>query len=570
MKKINFSLKAKLLMISILPALVISMIITILSVSKVTEGIRQEMQYGLVGQANSVLAAYDQLVDGEYHLEDGKLMKGDFNITDGTDVLDNMVEGTSYEVTVFYGKTRMATTLVSKDTGARIVGTDANADVVEAVINKGGTYSSFNTTINGENYYTYYLPITDDSGAVIGMMFAGMPSNEADEFINSITRSVIGVAAALMLIVVILAIILTMAIIKALKHAELTIDELAQGNLAVQMDPRYLNRSDEIGKMLKALNSFVAKMNDIVSGMHSSSDVLIESGRKLEEMAQVTSKTTEEINSAVGDISKGAVTQAEEIENATMHIVNIGEIIENIVKNVAQLDNTAERMKNSSDESATIIKELSDSNDKTTEAIERIGNQVHATNESVQSIKEAITMIRSIAEETNLLSLNASIEAARAGEHGRGFAVVASEIQQLAEQSNDSSTKIEEIIDALLTESELTVQVMEEVKIIVEQQQRKLEDTKMKFEDVESGINVCKSETEGIQGQTILCDESREKVVDVIQGLSAISEENAASTEETNASMEELNSIIAVMAEAARELMVLSEQLDENLRFFRQ
>ena len=226
-------------------------------------------------------------------------------------------------------------------------------------------------------------------------------------------------------------------------------------------------------------------------------------------------------------------------------------------------------MKDAGDESAEIIRELSESNDRTTEAIARIGKQVYATNDSVQSIKEAIAIIRSIAEETNLLSLNASIEAARAGEHGRGFAVVASEIQQLAEQSNESSTRIEEIIDALLNESETTVRVMEEVKVIVEHQQRKLDDTKVKFEDVEHGINVCREETEGIQGQTILCDESRGKVVDVIQGLSSISEENAASTQETNASMEELNSIISVMAEAAGELMVLSEQLDEQLKFFR-
>ena len=296
---------------------------------------------------------------------------------------------------------------------------------------------------------------------------------------------------------------------------------------------------------------------------------MIESGKKLEEMTQITSRTTEEINNAVGDISKGAVTQAEEIETATTHIFNIGDIIEKIVQSVAQLEKTAISMKNAGDESAEIIMELSDSNDRTTEAIERIGKQVYATNESVQSIREAIAIIRSIAEETNLLSLNASIEAARAGEHGRGFAVVASEIQQLAEQSNDSSTRIEEIIDALLNESELTVQVMEEVKVIVEQQQRKLDDTKAKFEDVEEGISVCKEETEGIQGQTTLCDESRVKIVDIIQGLSAISEENAASTQETNASMEELHSIISVMADAANELMVLSEQLDENLKFFR-
>lgn len=567
MKKI--SLRTRLLIMAIAPIVLIAGFITLFSIQKTQEGMKQEMTTGLKGVATSVNAAYQGFAEGDYAIKDGVLMKGDFNVTQSNEILDKIVEGTNYDVTIFYGKTRMATTLKSVENGERIIGTDANDKVVEAVLHKGQEYVDYATKINGENYYVYYMPMKDSSGKIVGMVFAGIPSDDAETYIHKVART-IGAAAGLPeLIVIIITVISVLGIVRAIKSAEDAIDTLAEGNLDVALDERYLQRGDEIGNMLRSLQGFSEKLREMVQGMHQSSQVLIESGKKLEEMAQTTSKTTEEINSAVDDISKGAVTQAEEIENANIHIVNIGQIIENIVKSVSQLDNTAGQMKDAGDESAEIIRELSESNDRTTEAIARIGEQVYATNDSVQSIKEAIAIIRSIAEETNLLSLNASIEAARAGEHGRGFAVVASEIQQLAEQSNESAFRIEEIIDALLNESETTVHVMEDVKVIVEQQQRKLNDTKAKFEDVEHGINVCREETEGIQGQTILCDESRGQVVSVIQGLSAISEENAASTQETNASMEELHSIISVMADAAGELMVLSEQLDEQLKFFR-
>ena len=554
---------------TIAPVVLIAGFITIFSIQKTKEGMKKEMITGLKGIATSVNAAYQGFSEGDYELKDGVLMKGDFNVSESNDILDDIVEGTDYDVTIFYGKTRMATTLKSAENGERIIGTDSNDKVVETVLNNGQEYVDYATKINGMNYYVYYMPITNSSGNAIGMVFVGIPSDDAEVYIHKVARTIGAAAGIPELIVIIITVISVLGIVRAIKSSEGVIDTIAEGDLNVKIEERYLQRSDEIGNMLRALQSLSEKLKDMIQGIHHSSNVLIESGKKLEKMANITSKTTDEINAAVGDISKGAVTQAEEIENANTHIVDIGEIIENIVNSVDQLDSTAGQMKNAGDESAEIIKELSESNDRTTEAIERIGKQVYATNDSVQSIKEAIVIIRSIAEETNLLSLNASIEAARAGEHGRGFAVVASEIQKLAEQSNESSARIEEVIDALLNESETTVSVMEEVKVIVEQQQSKLDDTKAKFEDVEYGINVCREETEGIQAQTILCNKSRGKVIDVIQGLSAISEENAASSQETNASMEELNSTISGMADAAGELMILSEQLDEQLKFFR-
>ena len=225
-------------------------------------------------------------------------------------------------------------------------------------------------------------------------------------------------------------------------------------------------------------------------------------------------------------------------------------------------------MKKADDESEQIINELGVSNDKTIEAIKKIGTSVHTTNESVGKIQEAINLITSIASETSLLALNASIEATRAGEAGRGFAVVASQISKLSEDSNNSAKTIEDIIHQLAVDSESSVKIMTEVEEIINEQQKKLDETRDKFSDVTKGIESSKVETEHIYAQIKECDQARGKVTDMISNLSAVTEENAASAQQTNASMEELNATINLLAEAARELKDIAGELNEEVSFF--
>ena len=197
-----------------------------------------------------------------------------------------------------------------------------------------------------------------------------------------------------------------------------------------------------------------------------------------------------------------------------------------------------------------------------------ISEQTNTTNESALKIKEATDMITDIAEETNLLSLNASIEAARAGEQGRGFAVVAAQIQRLAEQSNESARQIDEIIHSLIADSEKAVNTMEDVKRVIEKQNENVINTENAFLGVKEGIDKSMGNINEIAEKTKQLDESRIKVVDVVQNLTAIAQENAASTEETSASASEVGTIVEDIANNAKQLNTIAGEMEESIKMF--
>ena len=247
----------------------------------------------------------------------------------------------------------------------------------------------------------------------------------------------------------------------------------------------------------------------------------------------------------------------------------MGNMVEETNQEVRNLMDNADNMRKASDEASTTLSDLEKINQQAKDAIDVIYEQTNTTNESALKIREATSLITSIAEETNLLSLNASIEAARAGEQGRGFAVVASQIQKLAEQSNDSARQIEAIIDSLISDSQKAVETMGEVKEIMNSQNENVEKTNSIFTQVKEGIFNSIDGVNKIADKTQKLDEARVNVVDVVQSLSAIAEENAASTEETSASVTEVSNIIYSISENATQLKEVANGLEENMNIFK-
>ena len=360
-------------------------------------------------------------------------------------------------------------------------------------------------------------------------------------------------------------IVISRSIDSNVKSFRKSLDKIAQGRIGIRVKQ---NRKDEFSQFGESINKFLDTLQHIIVELQNMSNVLLDKGIEFEDKADKTQSATENISSALSDISHGATAQAGDIEDSSQQIIGMCDNISNIIKSVGQLSETSEQMNRNSSEASNIVKELADTSDMTSAAFDKIAAQIIKTNESVVKIQEAVDLIASIASQTNLLSLNASIEAARAGEAGRGFAVVASEIQKLAEQTNTSAGIIDTIIVTLSQESEETVRSINDVTTMIQDQKQKLEETQDKFKAVNEGIKSTDREMNGVLSQADDCSKAGEHAVDLMTNLSAIAEENAASTEQTSASMAELDSGTSSLADTARELKRLSDSLNESLNYF--
>lgn len=377
---------------------------------------------------------------------------------------------------------------------------------------------------------------------------------------------IVVVLAGSFLLLVVLTAIISRSMQSSIRIFKDTLSEMTQGNLTVRAKTK---GKDEFAIFGQFVNEFLDKLTEVLKEVQFISREVKQSGEELDEMASSSGVTTSDISSAVNEIASGAVTQAGESEAAAGKIEEMGNSFGTIVDYVNHLGSIAEDMHQVSLESSQFMEELHEANQKTVNAFSQVSHQTHTTNESVQKIREATELITSIASQTNLLSLNASIEAARAGEAGKGFAVVATEIQKLAEQSSSSADIISRIIGDLSDQADLTVRIVDDVSQVMQAQQEKLQQTQERFGTLEQGIRQSGNETKQIKEQTDICDSARSTVEDVIVNLSAISEENAASTEETTASMTELNATMEQLAVSSGKLKEMAQQLELDLDFFK-
>ncbi|WP_029322412.1 methyl-accepting chemotaxis protein [Butyrivibrio sp. AE3004] len=358
----------------------------------------------------------------------------------------------------------------------------------------------------------------------------------------------------------------SLGINRSVNSFQSAIVEIASGKISTRADE---SGHDEFAEFAASLNSFLDTLEGTIDAAKNMSDILAKTGLDLEESAIKTKQVAGEISETIHEISKGAGEQARDIETSSQKVVDIRTNIQQILDSVSTLSDKSDNMSVSGKEANENMTNLTKSSDSTTEAFAGIVNQVHKTDESVGKIQEAVTLIASVAAQINLLSLNASIEAARAGDAGKGFAVVASEISSLADQTNQSTKIIEDIIHNLSMESNKTVQTINEVTELIHNQKSSIDDTSNIFVSVSNGIDFTKASVVEVLGEAQSCDSSGEVVVDLMTNLSAISEENAASAETTSVSMTQLNSETARLAETSEELLKLADSLKEDLDFFK-
>jgi methyl-accepting chemotaxis protein len=569
-------LRGKILTMVIAPIVIFCAVIITVSSLQITKSMKSIVHNDLYAMAQAV---QEIIKDGNgmkdmYSVdEEGNLWNGDkLNISSADSMLgfDTIKRNTDIDITIFYGDTRRATTVVG-DAGTRQVGTQASEEVVATVLQGGQTLFAENVDVVGRPYFACYIPLYNgaDKKTPVGMIFTGMPQSDVESDIGAILLTVVIVGVFLTVVCSVIGIVVVNSMIRRIRHGAEIVEAVAEGDLTVAVNEKELRVRDEVGDIDRAIANLQKRLSDIVSDIHEMCKNVNSASQSLSGHAETSSAHLSQIDTAVNEIAQGAGTQAEETQETTENVIVMGDMIEKNNSQIENLNVNAEEMTKAGDSAIDTLKELEAINGKTKNAIDVIYEQTNTTNESAMKIREAINLITDIAEETNLLSLNASIEAARAGEQGRGFAVVAGQIQKLAEQSNESARKIEAIVASLIEDSDKAVETMNEVRQIMEEQSEKVDKTSSMFRQLKTGIDQSVNAVDVIAESTKEIDKTRVNVVDSCQSLTSIAEENAASTEETSAAVSELTGLMEKITSDSKSLKQIAQDLYEEFQFFK-
>ncbi|WP_432404078.1 methyl-accepting chemotaxis protein [Wukongibacter sp. M2B1] len=329
-----------------------------------------------------------------------------------------------------------------------------------------------------------------------------------------------------------------------------------------------VNSKDEIGELAKTLNEMMNQVKAFVKGAEKASSEMSTSSEELTSTFNITVASAEEVSKTIEEIAESSSEQAKNTEEGSFKALDLGKTIEKDQAYVKDLNRSSQKVSDIVSEGLKEIEKLTNISEENKKFTDKVQEGIIRTNNSANKIGEASTVIASIADQTNLLALNAAIEAARAGEAGKGFAVVAEEIRKLAEESNNSTQTIDEMVEELQSNSKDVVEIMEKVSLILKQEQESINLCRDKYFDISEAIKESEDVVKKLNVSGKEMERMKNEIIDVLQNLSAIAEENSASTQQSSALMEEQTASMEEISNASEGLSSLAQDLQSIIMKF--
>lgn len=453
---------------------------------------------------------------------------------------------------------------------AEKVGQPVENEVVKGVVERIENGESVESAVTeymfkGEPKFAgYYVPENESYVLVIS-------ADKSDVYapITTLQKELIRNAAGLLVLAVVVTFIISYLILVSLKKTSESITLLAEGHTDLQFSYRKINHGDEVMKLAVAMNGFIQKFREILSAINQNAKSCLDITESVHGHVNTADQAAVGIKQAIDEIANGATEMAGSIETIVQEMSDMGEAINKVTEDTNNCYRLSGDVEQATHESQKALHDLIKDNQTSSENAHSIVKGVQNIIDVSQNIKTITELIEEIAVQTNLLALNASIEAAHAGEAGKGFVVVAEEIKKLAAQSSEHVVTITDIVNNIIAAAEENNQYAEQINSSITVEQETLDSVVNNFSIMQEKLARAMESVHACTEATGELQKHKEEVLNTISGLSAISEENAASTQETAASISVLREDIGSISSEMERLNQASIMLEETLDFFK-
>lgn len=438
-----------------------------------------------------------------------------------------------------------------------IVNSELYDKILASEENGGSEYVEY----NGEKYLLLYNKLEAQGFMMVSLVPESYIIADADETAR-ITAAAVAVTA---LIVIVIGFILSTSMGTTIRKIMNGLEKASTGDLTVDIHTR---RKDEFMILCESTNQMLGNIRALINKADTVAKALGNASERVGGNSGILLEETKSITTSISDVEKGIVMQANDAENCLTRMDDLSKKIGVVSENTGKIADIADVTKSTVSDGLATIDTLQDKVKATTQVTAEVISNIEDLEKASQSIANIVGAINDIADETSLLSLNASIEAARAGDAGRGFAVVAESIRKLAEQSLNSVNEIRNIVGKIQKQTVDTVEVAKQAELIVNSQEEALKATIDVFHDIDKHVSGLAENLSQISAGIDAMEGAKKDTLAAIESISAVAEETASAVTEVNEAAGRQLEAVKKLNNESEELISHSEDLVEAINKF--
>lgn len=445
---------------------------------------------------------------------------------------------------------------------------DKDLDQVINAVNTGELYlnEGYSNALKAQ-VYRLYTPIHISGIEKPWSAFLAAPIDEVMHEANQIKNVIITIGISIAIILTSILLYVTRSLVRPIRLVEEQMNFIANGDLS--KDLLKVKTKDETGRLANALNQMQNGLKDMIRNVSSASHSMASQSEELNQAANEVSTGSEQMTKTMEEIAIGSETQANRSSDIATMMGSFVSKIERVHEDGEAVQEASQQVLKMTEQGRTLMNTSTEQMEMIDRIVHDAVNKVEGLDRHSQQISELVAMIQDIAEQTNLLALNAAIEAARAGEHGKGFAVVADEVRKLAEESSQSVDNITEIVQRIQSESSYVVESLREGYNEVEEGTHHIKETGETFHEISDRVTNVVANINTISDVLEDIVSSSQEMNSAIEDIAAVSEQSAAGVEEATATTEQTSAAMEEVASSSNELAKLADELNDIVKEFK-